>query len=65
MKLALTELPHALKKAGYKPVPYRTTYEAARSAKISVDRCENGRWAWDFSDLDQIANELGLRKNAA
>lgn len=63
-KTPLTLLPKALLDAGYEPIGYRACYEAARSAKIPADFGSNGRWTFDLSDIDQIANCLLLSRTA-
>ena len=56
----LTELPTALLQAGYEAPSYRVVYEAARSARIPVQRGRNGRWHFAMDDLHVIAERLSL-----
>lgn len=61
MQIALTELPKTLAAEGYGTPPYRSVYEAARSAVIPATRGQNGRWVFDPTDLPTIADRLGLQ----
>jgi hypothetical protein len=59
---SLTNLPLALRNAGYPPIRYRAVHEAARDAALPVQCTPRGRWSFDMNDLDAIAAALGLQR---
>lgn len=56
----LTDLPHALSNSEYRNPGYRQLYEAARSARIPVEKNAQGRWTFSPADLPAIADAMGL-----
>ena len=63
---SLTQLPTALKAAGFKPPSYRSTWSAAVNGTIPAKKGRNGRWVYSPDDLPVIAQKLnlGLRPEA-
>jgi hypothetical protein len=59
VKSRLTELPRALKAAGYETVPYRFAYAAAVGGDFPAEQI-NKIWHFNPLDLGTIAERLGL-----
>jgi hypothetical protein len=55
MRIALTLLPHELRRLKLSPTPsYRCCYNAALNGLIPAEQADNGRWSVDEDDLPQI-----------
>jgi hypothetical protein len=65
-KLSLSELPGALKRAGYDSLPYRRIYAAVLDGELADHAVrDNGRWYVPTSSLASIAKALGLNPSKA
>lgn len=58
--LPLTDLPRALRNAGYDSPRYRALYDRAVDGAYEAEKAASGRWTFRPDNLDAIAKALGL-----
>ena len=56
----LSDLPGALRDAGFKPARYRRFYELCLDGALPAERGKNGRWVVSRDDLPAIAKAMNL-----
>ncbi len=63
--IPLTDLPRAMKAAGYTPATYRAFYLAALDDRIPAEKNDKGRWGVSPEDLPVIASAMSLAPQSA